>query len=232
MPHLDSTERLELERKLHDPRWRVRLVRVQKIVEEEFERFRDQAEMLTIRAVVPRSTIKDLKSVARKIERRRQSGLQYGFADLEDLVGVKILCPYASDVHSVIDCMREHSGFKITPITDEEAKRETPEGYRGYHFTVQLDGPLLVNDEDLMGLKCEVQIKTMLEEAWDAKTHDVTYKRTNIAPNLQRQMRAVSDQLTVLDERTKVLKQLIMEEELEERRKKTGVAFIFLYESM
>lgn len=232
MGKLVPAERREIERKLHDPGWRARLVRVQEIVQKEFEKFRDQAETLIIRAIVPRTTIKEVTSVTAKIEANRENHSTYSLNDVEDLVGIKILCPYPTDVKEVIRLMRKQDGFEVKPDSDSAARREKAEGYRGYHFTIQLKYPLIVNNEDLMGIKCEVQVKTMTEEAWDAKTHDVTYKpKRYIDPDLQRAMRLVSDELKVLDDWSESLRDLILHREREERKRKEAVAAVYLYDS-
>src|SRR5437879_3082521 len=108
--------------------------------------------------------------------------------------------------------MRAHPGFKVNPDSNDKARRRRENGYRGFHFVVGLSEPLLVANEDLMGIRCEVQVKTMLEEAWDAKTHDVSYRREkDVAPGLLIEMKRVSAELAELDMRSEQLKQLILE---------------------
>jgi len=232
MAKLVDSERIDIERRLHDPKWISRLLRVQKIIEGEFTRIRDQAETMMIRAILPRPSIKELSSAIQKIERYREAKVYYSLSNVEDLIGIKISCPYPSDRREVIKRMRAVSGFVVRPEEDEKAKILRKGGYRGYHYTVQLDWPLLLNNEDLEGIKCEVQIKTMFEESWDAKTHDVTYKqKKRIDPELTRAMRLLSDELTVLDDWSESLKDKILQRETEERKRKEGVAAVYLYQS-
>lgn len=234
MGRLTQKERREIERRLHDPTWRVRLQRVQNIIKRELETLAEHAETLLIRTIVPRHQVKELRSVLRKVEKNRSSGRpHYSVGDLEDLVGIKVLCPYPSDAKEVIEWMRGHRGFRLDPESLQAARREKKEGYRGYHFTIQLKEMLLENNEDLMGLNCEVQVKTMLEEAWDAKTHELTYKREEqVHPKLLAEMRKVSNELATLDERTELLKALILERETQERMRKEAVVAVYLNESL
>ena len=198
------------------------------------EKFRDQSETLVIRAVVPRVQIKEFPSVVAKIEKNRQEGQAYcSVNDVEDLIGIKVLCPYPSDAKEVIMRIRAHPGFLVTPESDEAAQRRKVEGYRGFHFTVRLKEQLLLTNEDLVGVKCEVQVKTMLEESWDAKTHSVTYRREKqIQSELLREMKRVSDELAELDERTEELKGLILEREKGERERKEAAVGILFFESI
>lgn len=234
MSRLAKRDRRAIERKLHDPTWRVRLQRVQDIIKREFETFGGHAETLVIRTIVPRLQVKDLASVLKKIERNRGRGFSnYSVNDIEDLVGIKILCPYPSDVMDVIQWMKAHRGLRVEPESIEAARRQKKEGYRGYHFTIQLKGMLLENNEDLMSLKCEVQVKTMLEEAWDAKTHELTYRREDtIHPRLLSEMKKISDELSLLDGKSELLKTLILERETQERQRKEAVVAVYLNESL
>ncbi|OFV96042.1 MAG: hypothetical protein A3H28_15400 [Acidobacteria bacterium RIFCSPLOWO2_02_FULL_61_28] len=187
---------------------------------------------MVIRAVVPRTDIKEIKKVIAKIEDKKENRRGYGLSHLEDLVGVKIFCPYATDVRQVIDSMRNHEGF-IVPETNREARRKTKAGYRGFHFTLQLKGPLLVNNEDLTRIKCEVQVKTMLEEAWDAKTHDITYKSESVVDQfLLGRMGEISEALAAFDKRSEELKKEILKRHTEERKRKEAVASVYLSEAM
>jgi len=231
---LTKDDRRDIERELHDPTWRARLQRVQEIVEGEFEGFRDHAETLVIRTIIPRIQIKGLPSVLNRIKNQKSQGLtQYSVADVEDLVGIKILCPYPSDVTDVIGWLRTHRKFRVSPESLDAARREKKEGYRGYHFSVQLNDLLLVDNEDLMGIRCEVQVKTMLEEAWDAKTHELTYRREEqVHPTLLKEMRTISDELAILDAKTEILKNLILDKETQEHQRKEAVVAVYLRESM
>lgn len=234
MMWLRKDESRDIERKLHDPTWRTRLQRVQDIVKREFENFQNHAETLVIRTIIPRIPIKEISRVLYKIREQRGRGLtQYSLGDLEDLVGIKILCPYPSDVMDVIGWLRTYPKFRVSPESVDAARREKKEGYRGYHFSVQLSDTLLVNNEDLMGVRCEVQVKTMLEEAWDAKTHDLTYRREeHVHPRLLKEMKKISDELARLDGETEILQNLILERETLERQRKEAVVAVYLHESI
>jgi ppGpp synthetase/RelA/SpoT-type nucleotidyltranferase len=234
MYKFNTSERLELERRLHEPGRRTRLHRVQDIVRSELEKFREQCEALVIRSVVPRSHIKELTSVIAKIESLHpKGGPRYALALIHDLVGVKVLCPYPSDVNAVNRWLLQHEGFKVTPRSEAKARILKVTGYQGYHFSVQLAGGLLLKNEDLSRIKCEVQVKTMLEEAWDAKTHDVVYKRAqHVSPDLLVQMKLVSDSLQELDKESENLKNLILQRERQERQRKEAAAAMHLQKSM
>ncbi len=64
----------------------------------------------------------------------------------------------------------------------EKARQERQGGYRGYHFTAY---PAPGSTGGWTPLYCEIQIKTIIEEAWDAKTHELVYKRKRAIPEQQ-----------------------------------------------
>jgi ppGpp synthetase/RelA/SpoT-type nucleotidyltranferase len=142
---------------------------------------------------------------------------------VDDFVGVKVLCPYPTDARQIIRWMRAHAGFRVGPDRDEDARHDKAFGYRGYHFTLDLRGPLLEGNGDLAVLRCEVQIKTMLEEAWDAKTHGLSYKREeDIDPDLLLRMKQLSDALHLLDRQSEAVKLEMQRQERQQRARANG----------
>ncbi len=189
-----------------------------------FEELRRQTGLQRIRAVIARDDIKLLQSVVEKIRKKRSENIDkddsgssddidpqpYNFDDLEDLIGVKILCPYQTDADEVAKFLFERVGTLRTvensPIC---GLRSDPGGYRGYNFTVY---PSPGSRHDWTSLRCEIQIKTMLQEAWDAMTHDLVYKRSrSIPPQLSKQFAIVSQGLDSWEASAGVLKDSVSE---------------------
>ena len=55
--------------------------------------------------------------------------------------------------------------------------------YQGIHYVVRInaDRVKLVEYADLAGLRCEIQLQTILNHAWSETSHDVLYKARNVA---------------------------------------------------
>lgn len=184
-----------------------------------------------VRCVVPRQEIKTVKSVVDKVNRRRRSqppgASAYDLNDVNDLVGAKVLCAYPTDVDACLDWLFRQRRFKVTPTRKQAIRdmkdRDAERGYRGYHFILTLGefvGPRF---------RFELQVKTLAEEAWDAKTHDVAYKSTgDIEPQLLDHMRLLSKALVVIDEQSEVLKDQIQQEELERELHQRAAVFLLL----
>lgn len=184
-----------------------------------------------IRFVMPRTSVKSAKSVIEKIDRHRlnqEDGSEpYGFNDVTDLVGSKILCAYPSDVQIVLAWLRRQRTYLVSPpvrqAKEEALERERLRGYRGYHFILKR------KRGEARQYSFELQVKTLLEEAWDAKTHDVSYKPSGeIQPAILDHMKLLSKSLVVVDDQSEVLKQQIQIEEKESSIHYKAAAFFML----
>jgi ppGpp synthetase/RelA/SpoT-type nucleotidyltranferase len=162
--------------------------------------------------------IKTFDSICNKIEARRKATPTYAYDNVEDIVALTIICPYRTDTREVIAWMRQ-TFHQVLPKTDAEALRDHPDGHRGYHFIISVGGRA---HREFRRLKCEIQVKTILEEAFDAKSHDLTYKPIagKIDHDLKGQFALLSALLRAIDDQSEFLKRLILKqrEELALRR--------------
>jgi hypothetical protein len=102
-------------------------------------------------------------------------------------------------------------------------------GYRGYHFTAE---PNLAIHPEWVGVQCEIQVKTMCQESWDAQTHEITYKREEIIDKeLLDHMVQLSKIYDAIDQQGEILKTQIQRVELEEQRKKDVAAMVYFWMS-
>lgn len=108
--------------------------------------------------------------------------------DVPDIVGLTVVVSYPSDISRVaevvdglieggqLDCSMPPSKTAGASGADEVrslfGRVITTGGYFACHYNVAKPG---VGPQPI----CEVQIKTVLHDAWGAKTHDLTYKPSN-----------------------------------------------------
>jgi len=160
----------------------------------------------------PGQEFKTTKRVEKKIEQKKKDNKEYSLKDLEDIVGLRIVCFYPSDIGTVAQYMRQLNKQDLLVIRDEPKEYES--GYSGHHFVVTL------TDAALREIKCEIQIVTMLLEAWACKTHPLTYKGTDEKPEHWKHAQLLANALKVADEHSEFLKQLATRErERDEQRK-------------
>jgi ppGpp synthetase/RelA/SpoT-type nucleotidyltranferase len=156
--------------------------------------------------------VKTAESITQKVEARRKETPGFSYEDVTDIVALTILCPYASDVSQFIAWMK--TAFEVR-TDDATAYKVYPSGHRGYHYIITPTLPELASKPRLNKLKCELQIKTLLQEAFDAKSHDLWYKPGNlkVGEDLQAQFTVVSVALNAIDGQTEFLKRLILREQ-------------------
>jgi ppGpp synthetase/RelA/SpoT-type nucleotidyltranferase len=155
--------------------------------------------------------------------------------DLADLVAMRLICVYPSDVPSVIeDCLRTEDkyghAFRILPSDPEEEERKKKEredsGFQGKHFAVSLKAYLVDLDEstfDPSNHICEIQVLTMLEETWSSKGHDLIYKGEYAQESDRVRSRLLSRALSVIDDQSELLKQQIHKTVERDKKRKHSV---------
>ena len=163
--------------------------------------------------------VKTLASITQKIDNQRQTDPTFDYEQLVDIIALTVLCPYESDVKQFIAWMKE--AFEVH-TDDANAHREYASGHIGYHYVISPTmREILVRGKGFRK-RCEIQIKTILQEAFDAKSHDLAYKPgvLEVGEDLKRQFFILSNLLRVIDGQSEFLKKLILQErrELELRR--------------
>ncbi len=149
------------------------------------------------------------EKINKKREEQKKRGKEpsYSIHDVGDIIGVRVVCVYPSDVDVVSNFIRsEHKkNLEIVPREDKEIRKKS--GYREHRFVVRHVNPTL------SVIKCEIQIVTMLSEAWSFKEHRLIYGKANkIKETYVKQSRLLSDGLAVLDGQSELLAQEVEEE--------------------
>ena len=160
--------------------------------------------------------LKELWKIAAKLKKMRKKKPSYAPLDLPDIVGLTIVCVYPSDIQIVKDFVI--SQFRRRIFKKVGGRRATEDGYYAYHYWIKLPKSLYY------GPICEVQIKSVLHDAWAAKTHDLTYKpRGELDVRMDRQMTVLGDTLAKMEDQSEIIRELIEERwTLDETKKKAA----------
>lgn len=117
-----------------------------------------------------------------------------------DMLGVRIVCPFLENVQLVEKVIRDSF-----PVVEEERKGADHSfkefGYESIHFLIRIPEDLLCMycvDENLV---CEIQIRTILQDAWAEVEHELVYKAefTPFDEPLRRKLAALNANLTLSD---------------------------------
>jgi len=122
------------------------------------------------------------------------------FAETTDFAGVRVTCFYSDDLWKVENLIYDEfpDANKAEDVLVSNIDRF---GYSASHFLVQLKekapGSLC---DDLKGKTCEIQVRTVLQDAWAMFSHDLLYKYEHIIPDfLKRQFYALAGALETAD---------------------------------
>ncbi|MFP3384958.1 GTP pyrophosphokinase family protein [Tritonibacter sp. SIMBA_163] len=139
--------------------------------------------------------VKTLDSFADKIDRKLYSS---PMSDTVDLAGVRVVCLFEQDLERVAGIVA--SNMSIIESEDKsEMLGDSLMGYQGRHLSVTLgkgfQGPRY---SQLGDLSCEIQIRTVLQDAWSKISHKLVYKNEASVPRpLRRSLNNVSSLMEI-----------------------------------
>ncbi|MBU8865596.1 GTP pyrophosphokinase [Paenarthrobacter aromaticivorans] len=118
--------------------------------------------------------VKDRKSLFGKILRKSYDSPE---REVEDIVGVRVICLYRSDLEAIEAAIRRV--FDVVVREDKTVGASQGNfGYMAVHYVCTLQptdsGPRY---DRLRGLKFELQVRTILMDAWANVSHHLSYKR-------------------------------------------------------
>ncbi len=118
---------------------------------------------------------------------------------ISDLLGVRVICPFLEDLDNVEQLINSH--FDVVELErkgDRHSFREF--GYDSVHMLVRFapqPGPYLPFVEPC----CEIQLRTILQDAWAEVEHELVYKSDIALPNdsIRRKLASLNASLTLSD---------------------------------
>jgi len=119
---------------------------------------------------------------------------------ITDLFGLRIICPFLEDIERIEGLITSH--FDVLEIVRKGSQNSFREfGYDSLHLIIQLDtrelGALLPGVE----ATCEIQLRTILQDAWAEVEHELIYKSDLTFPNqsIRRKLASLNATLTLSD---------------------------------
>lgn len=148
------------------------------------------------------SRTKEIRSLVDKIERKKN---KYANLDeIADLSGIRIVLLHTLNISKIEELLAREFEIIDGSVRDHSKKNFPNEfGYEGLHYIIKLrkEDELFVDRRLFSGLKAEVQVRTILQHAWDSISHNYIYKKEDEIPKkLQRSFNAISAGLIVFDD--------------------------------
>lgn len=93
--------------------------------------------------------------------------------NLTDVAGIRVICEYLSDIHSVQEALLSDGIIRLAEKKDY-IKNPKPNGYRSLHLIIRVPVNLYSGERYVA---CEVQLRTTDMDSWAALEHNLRYKK-------------------------------------------------------
>lgn len=154
-----------------------------------------------------KSRIKEEASALKKLEQKGYAPSYFNIINhLHDMIGVRIVCSFLSDVYDIVDLIKSSPQFKLKEEKDYiDHPKES--GYISYHLLVLV--PICLNDT-IEYVEAEIQIRTMAMDFWASLDHKIQYKFSKELPNeISEQLYNFSLDIRNLDQRMNQLNRIV-----------------------
>ena len=159
------------------------------------------------------SRVKTAESIYTKLIRK---GLEPDFdtarAELKDLIGIRVVCPFEDEVYEVADRLKAQGDVQIIREKDY-IKNPKESGYKSYHMLVSV--PIFLSDSvvDTKGEivevpiysskgplkeKVEIQLRTVAMDYWSVLEYQIFYKKTE-NEEVAKELKTYADEISELD---------------------------------
>jgi len=158
--------------------------------------------------------VKDKYECIKKFHRKYQGKLEaeeltYRIQDyISDLIGIRIVCLYEDQIAMVSEVLQKY--FRTIDVTDKITAVESTEdsfGYKGLHMDLALSDELglLPKYQPFAELSFEVQIRSLIQDAWSVLDHKIKYKKS-IPNDLRRRINVLSALFELADREFKEIR--------------------------
>ncbi|MCR4791047.1 MAG: GTP pyrophosphokinase family protein [Treponemataceae bacterium] len=144
-----------------------------------------------------KSRVKTPESIAKKLEKK---GLPVTFEsmmnNLNDIAGVRVICPYISDIYKVRDTLLKQPDIKLI---EEKDYIENPKdsGYRSLHVIIEI--PVYLSETTHI-VRVEIQFRTIAMDFWASLEHEIHYKTIDKVPeSVRRELFRVAETIAMTD---------------------------------
>jgi ppGpp synthetase/RelA/SpoT-type nucleotidyltranferase len=144
------------------------------------------------------SRAKTLESFLEKVVRK---DYRNPLLDITDFAGVRVVCLYIKDLEKIEAIIANE--FDIIERVDKLRSQGTDRfGYGAVHFIVKLgDRPSGARYDNLKDLLCEIQVRTVLQDAWAIIDHHLFYKQVcDVPEQLIRKLNSLAGLLETADD--------------------------------
>lgn len=144
--------------------------------------------------------IKSFEAYYDKLRKMNSSNNSRRVITINDFFGLRIVCPFLEDIETVSKLISSH--YEILETERKASQHSFREfGYDSVHLSIRFDpqqsGRLLSGVRKV----CEIQLRTILQDAWAEVEHELVYKSDISLPNesIRRKLASLNATLTLSD---------------------------------
>jgi putative GTP pyrophosphokinase len=144
--------------------------------------------------------LKDFPSYHKKYIRILKGSSQTSLPEITDLIGLRVVCPFLEDTILAEKIVREN--FEILELERKGAGYSFKEfGYESTHLLINIPSDILQKRGKCGCRVAEIQIRTILQDAWAEVEHELVYKAefTPFDEPMKRKLAALNASLSLAD---------------------------------
>ncbi|GAA0455125.1 GTP pyrophosphokinase family protein [Alkalibacillus silvisoli] len=160
--------------------------------------------------------VKPITSIVDKAK-RRDIPIPKIEEEVQDIAGLRVVCPFVDDIYEVVDMIRTRQDFEIVEEKDYIEKNKES-GYRSYHVIISYPVETIHGEKRILA---EVQIRTLAMNFWAINEHSLNYKYSGQMPSdVTTRLKNAAEAAFRLDEEMSKIRKEIREAQEFFRRKK------------
>ncbi|MDD3241965.1 MAG: GTP pyrophosphokinase family protein [Bacilli bacterium] len=154
-----------------------------------------------------KTRVKSKDSIMKKLEKKGYNNTIEDIKNhIHDLIGVRIVCSFLSDVYEIANLIESNSNIKVLTKKDY-IKNPKESGYTSYHINVLV--PIYLSN-GVEEIEAEIQIRTMAMDFWAALDHKIQYKFPMELPlEIEKEMYNCSLDIKELDRQMLTLNEIV-----------------------
>ncbi len=144
-----------------------------------------------------KSRIKTPDSIAKKLEKKNLPvTFESMMTNLNDIAGVRVICPYISDIYTVRDMLLKQPDIKLI-CENNYIENPKESGYRSLHLVISV--PVYLS-KTAHNVRVEIQLRTIAMDFWASLEHQLHYKNTADVPDsIRRELYRVAETIAMTD---------------------------------
>jgi len=156
-----------------------------------------------------KSRVKSIDSAYAKLKSRGYDiNLENLISHVHDMVGIRIVCSFLSDVKNIVSIIENSKHLKVKDKKDYITNPKDT-GYISYHLIVYV--PIYLDDKEEY-IEAEIQIRTVAMDFWASLDHKIQYKFPNDIPDeIKKELYNCSLVTKLLDNKMQSLNEIVNE---------------------